>query len=291
MPIFSKPKYFTVTPKKKDIPKDLYLRCPFSGELIYKKDVEKNLNVVPRSGYHFPMDAPTRVQTLIDEGTWTEYDEMIISIDPLPFEGKSSYTDKLSRDRGKTGLNEAVICGVGRMEGMEVSLAVTDFRFLAGSMGSAVGEKITRAIERAEARSIPLIIVSASGGGARMYEGVLSLMQMAKTSAALSRLSQSGGLFISVLTDPTYGGVSASFATLGDLIIAEPGARIGFAGPRVIKEGTNETLPEGFQTAEFLLEHGLIDQIVPRTELRGRLVEFLQVFTTASKRPRRTRSA
>ena len=279
MPLFSKPKYSTVAPsKKKDIPKDLYTRCPESGDIVYTKELEKNHMVVPKSGCHLPIDAPHRVESLVDPGSWEETDRGLLSVDVLNFKGKAKYAEKLARDQAKTGLEEAVVTGVGRMGGIEVSLAVTDFRFLAGSMGSVVGEKITRAVERATERRLPVIIVSASGGGARMYEGVISLMQLAKTSAALARHRAAGLPYISVLTDPTYGGVTASFATLGDLNLAEPKARIGFAGPRVIKEGTNQVLPEGFQTAEFLLERGLIDQIVPRLELRPRIIGFLHVF-------------
>lgn len=284
MAFFSKPIYSTVAPpKKRDIPKDLYTRCPISGEIVYTKELEKNWMVVPKSGFHFPLDAPRRIEMLLDPGSWEEFDASLTSLDPLGFSsGQSNYMEKLARDRQKTGLQEAVVCGVGKISEITVSIAVTDFRFLAGSMGSAVGEKITRAIERSADRRIPLIIVSSSGGGARMYEGIYSLMQMAKTSAALARLRQVRQPFFSVLTDPTYGGVSASFATLGDILLAEPGARIGFAGPRVIKEGTNQVLPEGFQTAEFLLERGLLDQIVPRLELRNRLATMLHFLAAGT---------
>ncbi len=278
MPFFSKPQYSTVTPpRKKDIPKDLYTRCPITGDIIYTKDLVKNLMVAPKSGYHFPIDAPSRIKGLVDEGSWTEYDEGLTSLDPLGFKDLTPYTERLERSRKKTGLNDAVVCGIGRIKGMQVSLAVMDFRFSGGSMGSVVGEKITRAIERATERRIPVIIVSASGG-ARMQEGIYSLMQMAKTSAALGYLARTGVPFISVLTNPTTGGVTASFATLGDVILAEPGALIAFAGPRVIKEGTKQELPEGFQTAEFLLQRGLIDQIVPRLEMRDRISTLLSAF-------------
>jgi acetyl-CoA carboxylase carboxyl transferase subunit beta len=279
MPIFSKPKYSTLTPtKKKDIPKDLYTRDPKSGELIYTRELEKNLMVAPKSGYHFPIEAPQRIHSMIDEGTWEEFDAGIRSIDTLQFTDHKAYADRLETYRAKTGLNEAVICGVGKIEGIGVSLAVMDFRFGGASMGVAVGEKITRAIERGLERELPVIIVSASGG-ARMQEGIYSLMQMAKTSAALARLGAARLPYISILTHPTTGGVTASFATLGDVILAEPEALICFAGPRVIKEGTNEELPPGFQRAEFLLDHGLIDQIVPRLEMRSRVAGFLQAFT------------
>lgn len=278
MPFFSKPKYSTVSPiRKKDIPKDLYTRDPKSGELVYTKELEKNLMVVPKSGYHFPIDAPQRIKSLVDEGSWEEFDGGIASVDVLNFTDTKPYAARLEEYKKKTGLNEAVICGVGTMAGIGVSIAVMDFRFGAASMGSAVGEKITRAIERGIERKIPVIIVCASGG-ARMQEGIFSLMQMAKTSAALGRLAEAKLPYISILTHPTTGGVTASFATLGDVILAEPEALICFAGPRVIKEGTNEVLPPGFQRSEFLLERGLIDQIVPRHEMRERVIQFLRVF-------------
>jgi acetyl-CoA carboxylase carboxyl transferase subunit beta len=278
MPFFSKPTYSTITTvKKKDIPKDLYTRCPKSGELVYTRELEKNLMVVPKSGYHFPLDAPRRIESLIDSGSWEEFDAELESKDLLEFTDTKPYAERLKSYKKKTGLKDAVICGTGRMGGIEVSLSVMDFRFGGASMGSVVGEKITRAVERALERKCPVIIVSASGG-ARMQEGIYSLMQMAKTSAALARLREAGLPFISVLTNPTTGGVTASFATLGDLILAEPEALICFAGPRVIKEGTNEELPAGFQRTEFLLERGLIDQIVPRTELRERLIYFLNIL-------------
>jgi len=278
MPFFSKPTYSTISPvKKKDIPKDLYTRCPKSGELVFTRELEKNLMVVPKSGYHFPLDADKRIQSMIDEGSWTEYDQDLESKDLLKFKDTKAYADRLEAYKRKTGLKEAVICGTGKMGGIDVSLAAMEFRFGGASMGSVVGEKISRAIERAIELSCPVVIVSASGG-ARMQEGIYSLMQMAKTSAALARLKEAGLPFISVLTNPTTGGVTASFATLGDLILAEPEALICFAGPRVIKEGTNEELPPGFQRSEFLLERGLIDQIVPRSELRERIIYFLHVF-------------
>ena len=278
MPFFSKPTYSTISPvKKKDIPKDLYTRCPKSGELVYTKELEKNLMVVPKSGYHFPIYSDKRVESLIDEGTWTEFDMELESKDLLNFKDTKAYADRLKVYKKKTGLNEAVVCGLGEMGGIQVSLSVMDFRFGGASMGSVVGEKITRAIERALKEKCPVIIVCASGG-ARMQEGIYSLMQMAKTSAALAKLKDAGLPFIAVLTNPTTGGVTASFATLGDVILAEPEALICFAGPRVIKEGTNEELPAGFQRTEFLLDRGLIDQIVPRGEMRDRIINFLHVF-------------
>lgn len=278
MPFFSKPKYSTIsTVKKRDIPKDLYTRCPKSGELIYTKELEKNWMVVPVSGFHFPLNSDRRIELLVDAGSFKELDSELASRDVLGFKDTKAYADRLEAYKKKTGLKEAVVCGMGTMEGHEVSLAVMDFRFGGASMGAVVGEKITRAIERGLERECPVIIVSASGG-ARMQEGIFSLMQMAKTSAALKRLRDAGLPFISVLTNPTTGGVTASFATLGDVILAEPEALICFAGPRVIKEGTNEELPEGFQRSEFLLERGLIDQIVSRLELRDRLIYFINIF-------------
>jgi len=278
MPFFSKPTYSTITTvKKKDIPKDLYTRCPKSGELVFTKELEKNWMVVPKSGYHFPLTSERRIESLIDGGSWEEIDADLESKDMLGFTDTKAYADRLETYKKKTGLKEAVVCGMGKIGGIPISLSVMDFRFGGASMGSVVGEKITRAVERALKAACPVIIIAASGG-ARMQEGIYSLMQMAKTSAALARLKKAGLPFISVLTNPTTGGVTASFATLGDLILAEPEALICFAGPRVIKEGTNEELPVGFQRSEFLLERGLIDQIVPRTELRDRLIYFLQVF-------------
>ncbi|MEM0964682.1 MAG: acetyl-CoA carboxylase, carboxyltransferase subunit beta [Verrucomicrobiota bacterium] len=279
MALFSKPNYSRVIVNRKDIPKGLWTKCPKSGEIIYNKELEQNLMVVPKSGYHFPLPAPARIRSLIDEGTWKECDTNLESVDPLKFRGpSSSYPEKLSQYRDRTELKDAVVSGYGELSGIPVSLAVMDFRFLGASMGSVVGEKITRAIERGYEKKMPVIVVSTSGG-ARMYEGILSLMQMAKTSAALGRLAKAKLPYISVLTNPTMAGVMASFASLGDLIVAEPAALIGFAGPRVIKETTQQDLPPGFQTSEFLLDHGLIDQIIPRPELKAKLAFFLAAFT------------
>jgi acetyl-CoA carboxylase carboxyl transferase subunit beta len=281
MALFSKPKYSTVTVKKKDIPRGLWEKCPVSGEIVYRKELEKNWNVVPQSHYHFPIDCHRRVELLLDEGTWKELDTGLRSADPLGFTGEASYGDKLAQHRKRTGLTDAVIVGMGEMDGMTVSVAVMDFRFLGASMGSVVGEKITRAIERGTEKKVPVIIVSASGG-ARMYEGIHSLMQLAKTSAALARHAEARLPYISILTDPTMAGVMASFATLGDVIIAEPGARIGFAGPRVIEETTKQELPAGFQTAEFLLEHGLIDLIVSRLKMKALVSQLLRGFANGN---------
>ena len=280
---FSKPKYSTVTVRKNDIPKDVWTKCPISGEIVYNKALQENWMVVPQSGYHFPLAAPERIRLLIDEGTFEEKDTNLHSLDPLKFEGIESYPTKLKKYQEKTQLTDAVVSGLGQLDGHKVSIAVMDFRFLGASMGSVVGEKITRCIERGMEQNCPVIIVSASGG-ARMYEGILSLMQMAKTSAALAYLSQKGLPFISVLTNPTMAGVMASFASLGDIILAEPKALIGFAGPRVIKDTTQQDLPEGFQTSEFLLEHGFLDQIVSRLEMKERLAYFIDVFMNKHKK-------
>jgi len=285
MALFSKPNYSRVTVNRKDIPKGLWTKCPKSGEIIYNKELEQNLMVVPKSGYHFPLAAPARIASLIDEGTWTETDADLTSTDPLNFKGpSSSYPEKLEQYQKRTGMKEAVLSGRGDLAGIPVHLAVMDFRFLGASMGSVVGEKITRTIEAGLERKTPVIVVSTSGG-ARMYEGILSLMQMAKTSAALGRLAKARLPYISVLTNPTMAGVMASFASLGDLIVAEPGALIGFAGPRVIKETTQQDLPPGFQTSEFLLDHGLIDRIIHRSQLKSKLAFFLGAFTGARLEP------
>jgi len=281
---FDKPTYTVRKSRKKDIPKGLYTKDPLSGEILFNKEVEDNQMVVPKSGHHFPIGARARIARLIDEGTFTELDAAVKSSDPLKFVDSQPYPDRIKRYEKDSGLPEAVICGTGKIHGIDVSLAVMDFRFCGGAMGAAAGEKITRAIELAVKRKIPCIVFSASGG-ARMQEGIYSLMQMAKTSAALGRLAQAGLPFISVLTHPTMGGVTASFATLGDVIIAEPGALVGFAGARVIKDTTKQTLPPGFQTAEFLLKHGLIDQIVSRLDLRDRLRDILSAFYLRKKQP------
>jgi acetyl-CoA carboxylase carboxyl transferase subunit beta len=276
---FSKPKLSASTKKKKSIPEGLWTKCPISDEIVFTKDLEANLMVVPKSGYHFPIGSRERIKSMTDEGSFEEFDAGVKSTDPLKFVDSATYPDRIKKYEKESGLPEAVICGTGRINGIMVSLAVMDFRFCGGAMGAAVGEKITRAIERALKKKIPCIIVSASAG-ARMQEGIFSLMQMAKTSAALGRLAEAKLPFISILTYPTTGGVSASFATLGDVILAEPGALIGFAGARVIKETTKQTLPAGFQTAEFLLKHGLLDQIVSRLEMKDRLTSILQALHT-----------
>ena len=277
MPIFHKPKYSTVQVKKKDIPQGLWRKCPASGEIIYNKELEQNQNVVPKSGFHFPIGSRKRLDFLLDEGSWDEKDRDLKPTDPLEFRDQKSYKDRVATYQKATGLNDSVIDGLGKIHGIPVSIAVMDFKFGGGSLGSVAGEKITRAIERSLEHKIPCVIISCSGG-ARMQEGILSLMQMAKTSAALAKLSKAKIPFISVLTNPTTGGVTASYAALGDVIISEPGALIGFAGRRVIKEATNEDLPEGFQTAEFLMDRGLIDMIVDRREMKDRLRDILSAL-------------
>ena len=282
MALFGKPQYSTVTVKKKDIPKDLWTKCPKTGEIIYNRVLKENLMVVPNSGYHFPLKARDRIASMLDEGTFEEMDIGVYSLDPLEFNATSSYPEKLKQNQAKTKETDTVISGMGEMGGMPMSIAVMDFRFMAASLGSAAGEKITRAIERGVEKSCPVIIVSASGG-ARMQEGILSLMQLAKTSAALAKLSEAGMPYFSILTNPTMAGVMASYASLGDVIIAEPEALIGFAGPRVIKETTQQDLPEGFQTSEFLLERGLVDIIVPRLEMRDRMINLMKALYGAKK--------
>ncbi len=283
MSLFSKPKYSTVVVKKKDIPKGMWSKCPISGEVVFNKELEDNQMVVQKSGYHFPIGARQRIAALFDEGTFEEIDASIRSADPLNFVDSQRYPDRIKKYERDSGLTEAVVCGTGAIHGIPVSVAVMDFRFCGGAMGSAVGEKITRAVEVALKNKIPCLIFSASGG-ARMQEGIFSLMQMAKTSAALGRLAEAKLPYISILTHPTMGGVTASFAVLGDVNIAEPGALIGFAGARVIKDTVKQTLPPGFQTAEFLQTHGLIDQIVSRLEMRDRLRDILQALYL-KKRP------
>ncbi|MDR3144334.1 MAG: acetyl-CoA carboxylase, carboxyltransferase subunit beta [Puniceicoccales bacterium] len=277
MAIFGKPKYSTISVRRKDIPKGLWTRCPVCGEMVYNRDLEKNFMVVPKSGYHFPLSADRRIDLLCDGATFREMWQELETVDVLEFCGEISYAKKLADNREKTKMRDAVVAGTAKLCGIPIAVAVMDFRFLGASMGCVVGEKITRTIELGLGKRIPVILVCASGG-ARMYEGILSLMQMAKTSAALAKLKEANVPCVTVLTNPTMAGVMASFASLGDIIIAEPGALIGFAGPRVIREITRQDLPNGFQTAEFLLAHGLIDQIVHRLELKERLEFLLNAF-------------
>ncbi|TDX58987.1 acetyl-CoA carboxylase, carboxyltransferase subunit beta [Orenia marismortui] len=285
---FGKSKYVTVERKgqsvrkdnrknkedRREMPDDLWTKCKECKDIIFNKKLAENLKVCPNCGYHFRLTATERLSLLVDENNFEEYDADLEAANPLDF---PNYEKKVKKYQKRTGLKDAVISGIGSIDGHAVSLAALDSRFLMGSMNSVVGEKLTLAIERAIDQEIPLVIVAGGGGGARMYEGMLSLMQMAKTSAALKRLDQAGELFVSILTDPTYGGISASFASLGDINIAEPGAKIGFAGPRVIKQTINRDLPEGFQTAEFLLEHGMIDKVVKRSNLKATLAKILDI--------------
>jgi acetyl-CoA carboxylase carboxyl transferase subunit beta len=274
---FDKPTYSVRRTKRKDIPEGLYTKDPVSGEILFNKEIEDNQMVVPKSGYHFKIGARQRLAGLLDPDSFVELHAGVTSHDSLKFVDTQKYSERLSRNTRDSGLPEAVICGTGSIHSIPVAIAVMDFRFCGGSMGTAAGEKLTRTIEDALEKRIPCIIICSSGG-ARMQEGIYSLMQMAKTSAALGRLSQAGLPYISVLTNPTTGGVTASFATLGDVILAEPGAQIGFAGARVIKDTTKQTLPAGFQTSEFLLKHGLVDQIVSRVDLRDRMRDILSAL-------------
>ncbi|MFA6142549.1 MAG: acetyl-CoA carboxylase, carboxyltransferase subunit beta [Candidatus Omnitrophota bacterium] len=280
MPLFPrKPKYTIVKiARKSDIPDDLWTRCEECNELIYNKKLSENLMVCHKCNFHFTLGARERISLTIDEGTFKEMDPDMETLDPLNFEGPKTYKEKLKKDQELTGLKEAVITGEGKINGGNVIIGVTDSRFIMGSMGSVVGEKLTRAIERSTEKRVPLIIVSGSGGGARMYEGMYSLMQMAKTSAALSRHDKAGCVFISVLTNPTMAGIMASFASLGDVIIAEPKALIGFTGPRVIEQTIRQKLPPGFQKSEFLLNHGLIDMIVHRKNMKDTLSKLASHF-------------
>jgi acetyl-CoA carboxylase carboxyl transferase subunit beta len=267
------------TPAKKvKIPEGLWVKCDNCKEIIYRKEVDKNFKVCPKCDYHFRISASERLPYIVDEGSFLEVED---GLSPKDFLSFKDYKDKLKSSRKKTGLKDAIISGEARIGGKPVSLVVMDFNFMGGSMGSVVGEKIARAVERAIEKRTPFISV-ASSGGARMQEGILSLMQMAKTSAAVAQLGEAGLPFISVLTDPTFGGVTASFAMLGDLIIAEPKSLIGFAGPRVIEQTIKQQLPPGFQRAEFLLEHGMIDMIVPRREMHATLGRILDFFAAQS---------
>jgi len=275
--VFPKPDYGKTPTRKKEMPEGLWTKCPSCSVYIFNKELESLQMICKECGHHFGITAHARIQHLLDEGSWQEFDAGVSPVDILKFTGANSYSDQLKKYQKKTGLKEGVVCGLGKIEQHPVSVAVMEFNFLGGSMGSVVGEKITRAIERATERQVPVLIFSASGG-ARMHEGMFSLMQMAKTSGALSRHAAAKLPFISILTHPTMGGVTASFATLGDLIIAEPKAMIGFAGARVLKETTRQDLPKGFQTAEFLLDRGLIDRIIPRLEMRaelGKIFDYL----------------
>ncbi len=276
--MFGKPKYTIVKIKKKDMPGGLCTKCSDCGQIIFTKQLKENMSICPKCDHHFVLSAKQRMDILIDEGTFTEFDHNLSSKDIIGFKGPKTYVQKIKQDQKLTGLVDAVLTGQGEMDGKKVVMAVTDSRFIMGSMGSVVGERITRATELATEKKLPIVIVSGSGGGARMYEGLTSLMQMAKTSAALAKHKEKGLLFISVLTNPTMAGIMASFASLGDVTIAEPKALIGFTGPRVIEQTIRQTLPPGFQSSEFLIEHGMLDLIVDRKQMKpliGQLFDYL----------------
>lgn len=261
--------------KKKDMPDGLWIRCDGCKGVIYKKAVEERMFVCPECNYHFRIFCRDRLKFLLDEGSFEELWPDMLPCDPLNFCDRIAYSERVVTEQQKTGLKEAIIVGKGKIDGSEVMIGITDPNFIMGSMGSVVGEKIARIAEKATVLKLPLIIISGSGGGARMHEGVYSLMQMVKTSAAIARFKEAGGLYISILTDPSLGGVMASFASLADITIAEPKALIGFAGPRVIQETIKRSLPKGFQTAEFLLEHGFLDMIVYRQDMKKELSRLI----------------
>ena len=281
---FKKTKYITVSQQslkraeddlnqKPSIPNGMWVKCEGCGKVLYKSDLDEANKMCNQCGYHFRLTARERIDIIIDKDTFREFDYNMNSDNPIDFKG---YEEKIKKMKQQTDINEAVVTGLGRINGSEIVICVMDSHFMMGSMGSVVGEKITRAVEKAIELKLPVIIFTASGG-ARMQEGMFSLMQMAKVSAAIGKLGKEGLLYISILTDPTTGGVTASFAMLGDIILAEPGTLIGFAGKRVIEQTIRQKLPEGFQKAEFLLEHGFIDKIVPRSELKGTLKKILTI--------------
>ena len=273
---FRKPKQKLRAEDRRDLPSDVFNKCPQCGEIVYQARLEQNQQVCPNCAYHYRITAPEYIELFLGD-TFEETEADLRSADPLGFFDSRPYPQRLSDAERKTGRGDAVITGTGEIDGIRVSLAVMDFEFIGGSMGSVVGEKIARAGLLALERGIPFIVVSASGG-ARMMEGILSLMQMAKTAAVLAQLHEAGIPYISILTDPTTGGVTASYAMLGDVQLAEPGALIGFAGPRVIEQTIKQELPEGFQRSEFLLEHGMLDQIVDRRELRTAVARLLRLM-------------
>lgn len=281
-----KPKLGVGKKKKREIPEGLWTKCPRCETMLFDKELDDNLKVCHKCNHHFPIGARERIHALVETCSFEEMDAQMISVDVLGFTGAASYKDKLHSNWKKGSLKDAVVTGIGMIGPHRAGLGVMDFAFLGGSMGSVVGEKLARLIEKCTEKRLPVIIISTSGG-ARMYEGMFSLMQMAKTCAALAYHARAKLPYISLLTNPDYAGVMASYASVGDLILAEPGAMIGFAGPRVIKDTTQAELPPGFQTAEFLLEHGLIDAIVPRKELKARLIGYLDYLTVESK-PRST---
>ena len=277
-----KPKLASGKSKKRDIPEGLWTKCPTCEAMIFDKELDENYKVCPKCQHHFPIGSRERIHSLVETCTFEEMDAGMTSVDVLRFKGAATYKSKLEGYQKSTTLKDAVVTGLCKIGPHRAALGVMDFGFLGGSMGSVVGEKLTRLIERATEKELPVIIISSSGG-ARMYEGMFSLMQMAKTSAALAYHAQQRLPYISMLTHPTTAGVMASYASLGDLILAEPGAMIGFAGPRVIKDTTQAELPPGFQTAEFLLDHGLIDAIVPRKEMKARFIGYLDFLTAGKK--------
>jgi acetyl-CoA carboxylase carboxyl transferase subunit beta len=272
-----KPKLGAGKSRKREIPEGLWTKCPSCEAMIFDKELDENLKICPKCEHHFPISARERIHSLVETCSFEEMDAAMASVDVLGFKGVSTYKSKLDALKKKSTLKDAVITGIGKMGAHTVALGVMDFNFLGGSMGSVVGEKLTRLIERGTEGGWPVIIISTSGG-ARMYEGMFSLMQMAKTSAALAYHAQKKLPYVSILVNPDYAGVMASYASLGDLILAEPKAMIGFAGPRVIKDTTQAELPPGFQTSEFLLDHGLIDAIVHRKEMKARLEKYLDYF-------------
>jgi len=272
---FRKPNKPLKSADKRDLPSDVFEKCSGCGEIIYRERLSQNSHVCPDCGFHFRVTPEIYLELLLDPGTFQEHDEDLWSVDPLEFVDLKPYPDRLAAAEKKRGRREAVVVGEGSLDGMGICLAIMDFRFIGGSMGSVVGEKIARSARRALEKNQPLVIVSASGG-ARMMEGIYSLMQLAKTSAVLARLHEAGLPFISVLTDPTTGGTTASFAMLGDVHLAEAGALVGFAGPRVIEETIKQSLPEGFQRSEFLLKHGMVDRVVDRRELKDTLATLLR---------------
>ena len=278
-----KPKLGSTKSKKRDIPEGLWTRCPKCSTMIFDKELDDNLKVCAKCGHHFPIGARERINALVETCSFEEMDAQMTSVDALRFTGVAAYTDKLQEYQKSTKLKDAVITGIGKIDGHRLALGVMDFDFLGGSMGSVVGEKLTRLIEAGTEKGLPLIIISTSGG-ARMYEGMFSLMQMAKTCGALAYHAKQKLPYLSVLTNPTYAGVMASFASVGDLVLAEPGAMIGFAGPRVIKDTTQAELPPGFQTGEFLMDRGLIDAIVPRKEMKDRFGYYLEFLAERMKK-------
>jgi len=278
---FKRKRKYAVLPIRegREIKKELWEKCEACGKVIYEKILNENLKVCPKCGYHFRLTAPERINITLDENSFQESNQEISSLDPLNFRSRHSYKEKLKEDREKTGLSEAVITGEGKIAGYPAILAVSDSHFIMGSMGSVVGEKIVRAAESALEKKIPFLSISAGGGGARMYEGMLSLMQMAKTASAIGKLKKAGVLYISLLTDPTMAGVAASYALIGDIILAEPEALIGFTGPRVIEQTIKQKLPKGFQRSEFLYKYGMIDKVLPRKEIKPTLTKILSVFS------------